>query len=382
MRRLCLALAVLLLPTLLQAQDFPPPLAGDVLAYTDSAGDGVHLYELQTGLTRTLRIGEGTHHVWDFSPDGCRVLVTLTSEDTPSRLYNAELDGAGVRELVDFSELPPAAWTMWEADWSPTADMVAFTLARPTEAGRESRVAWVPAAGGAPTFYSVAGDEHTPRWSPDGNWLAYISYEDRPAGETPFTTAVPDQAAGAPTLREADLWMVSANGLTKERITRFDVGSAAQPRWNPDSDLLGFVFSPSPGENQFWMIAAVPEAIPTQLSYQWNQTLDFTWHPDGTTMVAAVRGLQGVNEARLWAVPLAGNADEDATLLTMVPEDTVGVDFPRFNGAGTHLALRHNYQLVLVNVETQAVTSLGSYGNTPPVWNPPGFVGEAACASG
>lgn len=359
----------------LHAQDFLPPLEGELLAYTDAAGDAVYLYDTATTHTRALTLGAGVHHVWDFSPDGCHVLATLTDGDQPTRLVSAALDGADVRELVDTGALPAAAWSVWAPDWSPTQDRIALTLARPVEQGRESRVAWIPGDGGAPTFYSVAGDEHSPVWSPDGVWLAYVSYEQRPAGATITATAEPTPAANAPLLREADIWMVSADGLTKERITRFDVGSAARAAWNPAGDLLGFVYSPSPGENQFWLIAAAPDAIPTQLSYTWQQTLDLTWHPDGEAMIAAVRGLQDESRARLWRVPLVGNADEDATPYL----DETGVDFPRFNSDGTRLALRHNYELVIVSPGAGDELRLGSFGNTPPVWSPAGFAGEAGC---
>lgn len=362
------------------AQDFPLPLEGEILAYTDADGGAIYLHDTQTQLTRTLQLGSGTHHMWDFSPDGCRVLYTLTDVAQPTQLLSVNLDGSDVRELVDVSELPFGDWSAWEPDWSPTGDRIAFALSRSIEGGRESRVAWVPAEGGAPIFYSVAGDEHTPRWSPDGVWLAYVSYEQRPAGATPFTTAEPNQTANTTLLREADLWMVSADGLTKERLTRFDVGSATNPRWNPAGDLLGFSYSPSPGDNQFWMIAAVADAIPTQLSFEWNQTLDLVWHPDGTTLVAAVRGLQEVEDSRLWTVPLVGNADIDATLYLQQSElGNATTDYPRFNADGTMLALRVDYQMVLLDTDTQAVSYLGSFGNSPPVWSPPGFVGEAAC---
>ena len=358
------------------AQDFPLPFTGDIVAATDADARAIYLYDTQTEITRRLSFGDATHRVWDFSPDGCRLLFTLTAGNQPTRLYSAALDGSDQRDLLDTSDLPAAAWTAWEPDWSPSRPLIALTLARPTETGVESRVASIPAAGGPPTFYSVAGDEHTPRWSPDGAWLAYISYEPRPAGATLYATAEPDAAEDAPTLREADVWMVSADGRTKERITRFDVGSAARPQWSPDGDLLGFVYSPSPNAHQFWFIAAAPDAIPTQLSYEWVQVLDYVWQPDGTGFTAAVRGLQDRDAARLWRVPLGGNADVDATgVLQTEPL----ADYPRYSPDGTWLAFRSNYALVLTALETGEMTRLGHYGNTPPVWSPSGFAGEDAC---
>ena len=229
-------------------------------------------------------------------------------------------------------------------------------------------------------FYSVAGDEHTPRWSPDGTWLAYVSYELRPAGANINATAVPEQAENAPLLREADIWMISAQGLTKERITRLDVGSATNPRWSPDGSLLAFTYSPQPGDHQLWMIASVPEAIPTQLSYTWHQALDLIWEPDGEGLLLAARDFAGVTDARLWLAPLVGNADTDSTLALIGSSlANTPIDYPRYHESGAWLAARSGYDLALLTVDSGEVQWLDSIGNTPPVWSPGAFTGEAAC---
>lgn len=361
------------------AQDFPPPLAGPLVAYTDAPADAVYLYDVASGLTRRVVVGAGAHTAWDFSPDGCRLLLTLAAPGQPAAVVSVRLDGTDARDLVDTSTLPGAAWDAWEPDFSPDGSRVALTLARPVEGGRESRVAVVPATGGAPTFYSVAGDEFTPRWSPDGAWLAYISYEARPAGATITATAAP-AAADAPLLREADVWRVSADGITKERITQFDVGSATNPRWSPDGGLLAFTYSPQPGENQLWMIASAPAAIPTQLSDRWHQTLDVVWRPDGERLLLAARDFGGEPAARLWSVPLVGRADTDAApAFGGTPLASAPADYPRYSADGAWLALRSGYDVVLLATASGAVRRLGSVGNTPPVWSPAGFAGEAAC---
>lgn len=358
------------------AQSLTPPMGSTRLAYTDSSA--IYLHDMTTHITRTIPVGHGTPHVWDFSPDGCRLLFTLTDQDRPSQVFSIKLDASDPRSLVDLADLPDGAWDMWEPDWSPTGDRIAFTLSRPVEAGIESRIAWVPAAGGTPTFYSVAGAEHQPRWSPDGVWLAYISYEQRPAGASLLATAEPETAATAPTLREADIWIVSANGLTKERITRFDVGSATQPRWSPDSTLLSFRYAPTPGEHQFWMIAAVPDAIPTQLNYVWVDILDSVWQPDGLALVAAVRDLQQQPDNRLWQVPLTGSAD-DASVPYLPTADPPPADFPRFSADGRYLAYRSGYRLHIYDHDTDSTHVIVTTGNTPPVWSPADIQGETAC---
>lgn len=374
-----------------------PVMTGPMLASVSARGDGVLLYDLGTETTRELSFGPLAHTVWGFSPDGCRLLVTLADGAKPARLVSASLDGEDARDLVQYDDLPAGGWGVWEPQWSPDGSKIAFTMARETRYLNaparqadgdpyEYRVAWVPAEGGAPTFYSVAGDEHTPQWSPDGAWLAYVGYEDRVAGADPSSTAAPtpQPAPGQPTpaqpmVREADLWVVSADASRKYRLTYFETGSVGMPRWSPDGELIAFVYSPVGNNDQFWMIANRPGAIPTQLSFFWSLILDLTWLPDSSALLAAVRDFGGETQNRLWTIPLVGQAETGATRYSDDPA-LAYVDFPRFSPDGRRLALRAEYSLALLDTETRAWSLLDAPpGNTPPVWSPAGFAGEHRC---
>jgi Tol biopolymer transport system component len=365
-------------------------LVGPLIAADTASTDRILLYDLggNGNEPRVLNFGAGAHRVWGFAPDGCRILLSLSEGFEQQRLYTARIDGTDLRELVTFTELPPDQWSAWDARWSPDGTRVAFTLIRDqapspgAEIERTYHIAWVGAEGGVPQFYSVTGDEHEPRWSPDGRWLAYIAFEERVPGADMSSTAVPTDAAATPTtlIREADLWVTSADGASKYRLTAFDTGSVRAPSWSPDSLLVGFTYSPSPSNEQFWMIANQPNAISTQLSAEWSLILDTTWLPDSTAMVSAVRDFQGTRENKLWRIPLVGLADTDATVYLNDP--LVGyADYPRFSADGRRLVLRSAYALVVVDTTTMGWTLLDTetMANTPPVWSPAGFVGEGAC---
>lgn len=362
------------------------PLNGPLLAFDTAAQDRIVLYDLTNDAARELRFGTGWHRVWGFSPDGCRVLFTLSDGLNDARAYTARLDGSDMRELIRFSAPPVGEWGVWEPQWSPsTADpRIAFTLIVTQTANdgtrvQQHRIAVVPADGGEPTFYSVTGDEHTPRWSPDGRWLAYVSYEERPAGRDPLSTAVPDDPVTA-TVREADLWVVGADGLNKTRRTNFPVGSVSMPRWSPDGDLIAFVFSPMPNNDQVWMMGSSPDALPTQLSYIEALALDLTWLPDSTALAAALRDFRGISENRLWRIPLVGIADNDAVQIAGDPA-LMNMDYPRYSPDGHWLAARSAYAMVVIDLQNARYTLLDDafMGNTPAVWSPAGFTTEALC---
>lgn len=383
-------LLFLLLMRPVMAQD--RSLVGPVVAVDTATQDRILLYDLQDLSRRELRFGNGWHRVWGFSADGCRIAFTLSQGTQASRLYSARIDGSDMRDLVLYDELPPEQWQVWNPQWSPDGSRIAFTMVRDRRQAdgtqkREYHIAWVPAEGGAPNFYSISGDEHEPQWSPDGQWLAYIAYDKRVPGADSDATAIPTEAANpgpvipeSALLREADLWIVRADGEEKHRLTDFATGSVRAPRWSPDGDLIGFVYSPRPSSEQFWMIGSQPGAQPTQLSQTGTLIMAHTWLPDSTAMLAAVRNFKGVSNNLLWQIPLVGLADDAATTYP-VDADHLYADYPSFGPGGKWLAFRNAYALTVFDTENAAWTYLDADvpGNTPPVWSPAGFVGEAAC---
>lgn len=384
---LCLALLGI---SLTHAQPIEPPLVGPLVAATTADQDRIILYDIGTGRQRDLSFGNGWHMIWDFTVDGCRVLYTLSDGLGYARLYSANLDGTDPRALVQFTDLPDANWGVWEPEMSPDGSRIAFTMIRaePQLDGTRKythHIAFIDAVGGVPQFYSVTGDEAEPHWSPDGQWLVYMSYQTRVPGADVNVTAVPTPE-GQPLnpdslLREADLWIVSADAATKFQLTNFETGSVRAPRWSPDGELISFVYSPSPNNETLWMIADAPNAIPTQLSYQWSLFMDTTWFPDSAAILAAARDFQNSPDNFLYKIPLVGNADTDAT--RYLPDDSLRYDdYPRFNADGRYLALRTSYGLALADTitETWSLLDETAIGNTPPVWSPPGFTGEANCA--
>lgn len=394
MRKLVYLVAFILLAMAfapLNAQPAEPPLIGPLLAVTTAEQDRIIIYDIGTGGKRTLSFSAGWHNVWGFSADGCRVIFTMSDGAALAKLYSARLDGTDKRDLVTFTDAPAGTWGVWDAQPSPTEDRIAFTLkvaqTQPDGTpGFEQRIAWVSGEGGTPTFYSVTGDEAEPEWSADGRWLVYSSYTLRNPGAGVSATAAPtpDGTSINPALllREADLWVVSADGATKYRLTDFPTGSVRTPHWSPDSELVGFVYSPSPNNETLWMIANAPEAIPTQLSFNYSLVMDTTWFPDSAAMLGALRDFQNTPNNFLWKIPLVGNADTDATRYLPDP-NLVYTDYPRFSADGRWLALRTSYSLALADVPAGTWTLLDEniIGNTPPVWSPAGFKGEAGCTA-
>lgn len=370
------------------------PLTGPVLALNTVEQDRVVLYDLTNNHYRDVSLGNGDHHVWDFSPDGCRLLLTYTDGSTPNRLYSVGIDGSDPRPMVSYTpSRVDERWGIWEPDWSPDGTRIAFTMQR-TVGNNETttHTAYVRTDTGddSAQFYSVTGREFSSTWSPDGAWLAYISYSERVAGANVMATALPTSEPPpgqtplpAPMVNEADLWVVSADGEFKYQLTNFEVGSITQPRWSPDSELISFVWSPQNSSDMLWMIANQPAAIATQLSYEWSMVLDSTWLPDATGMLGSIRDFRGELPNTLWQLPLIST--DDSTALQYAPDTDIShADFPRFSPQenGRWLAVRSAYELIVLDTSDGSMRVLASTvrGNTPPVWSPVGFTGEANCS--
>lgn len=381
MRRFVLLVAALY-GGLAIAQD--TPLTGPLLATTNAAQDAVIIIDTATGALREFSVGDGVHTVWDFAPDGCRILVTLMDADGLASLVITSLDGSTITEPVQYDELPPAQWGIWEPDWSPDGARIAFRMARDGfdgEIERQYHVGWVPPEGGAPTFYSVSGREHSPRWSPDGAWLAYVSYDKRAPGADDQSTAEPTAAAlTAPEsyIQEADLWVVSADASEKYRMTAFSTGSVRSPRWSPDGRAIAFVYAPSPSNDTYWVVTNEPRARPLQVTYGYSLSLDLQWTPDGD-LLASARGLNGRDSQELWRIPASAGADALARpFFDATPPPYA--DYPAFNDDGTLLALRSAYRATVADIDSGEIRSFeGAESNMPLIWSPAAFTGEGAC---
>jgi dipeptidyl aminopeptidase/acylaminoacyl peptidase len=104
---------------------------------------------------------------------------------------------------------------------SPKGDLVAFTITDMDKAANKgtTQIYVVPLGGGE--VRQLTNDEHssaTPRWSPDGEKLAFISARDG----------------------EGQIWTIDVSSGTLKKITTLSTG-AGDPVWSPDGKWLAFV---------------------------------------------------------------------------------------------------------------------------------------------
>jgi dipeptidyl aminopeptidase/acylaminoacyl peptidase len=199
---------------------------GGAIAFLGRRGEGaltqVHLISLSGGDPRPLTAAPASVSSFKWSPDGRSIAFTYTDPKTEqekqdeaagrdwtvvdrnykhTRLYRVGV-ATGQTELVTRADM-----TVIDYDWSPDgSQFVIGAAATPTvdDSFMGVRLHIAPAAGGVPEpFVSTEGKLGNPRWSPNGEWIAWLGATtvDDPYAGSVFVAPARGAAAGAPDRR-------------------------------------------------------------------------------------------------------------------------------------------------------------------------------------
>ena len=299
----------------------------------------------------------------------------------------AARSGAQTLSPRDISEIRLAS----DVRLSPDAERVAFVVAEPAEsprAMRRSGIWTVPTRGGArPRLLVSGGDDKSPRWSPDGKTLAFLSARGEASGTTTqiyriesngeslgaperlssadgdvdefawspdgrflaFTVREPgveeDPAVAGRSLRYTRLGIVNVAERTNSLLTGldFDVQELA---WSADGNEIAVVVAPTPSrEDQLKLGLVVVSRHTGKVVRRLSENVAFTgllrWSPDGSLIVFRECPPERGFASWLAVVPAAGGAVRP--LLKDAPSTTLRAEWAADS--------RH---LVLLNVEGTA----------------------------
>jgi dipeptidyl aminopeptidase/acylaminoacyl peptidase len=119
---------------------------------------------------------------------------------------------------------------------SPDGTMVAYTLSYAEMKENESRseVWMIPTQGGRARRFTGGKNDRAPQWSPDGQWIAFISTRSA-------ATAASGPPAGGPGEGpRPQIYLISPFGGEAEKLTDSKTGVAAFA-WSPDSKRIAYV---------------------------------------------------------------------------------------------------------------------------------------------
>ncbi|MBC7897845.1 MAG: PD40 domain-containing protein, partial [Cytophagaceae bacterium] len=249
------------------------------------SGDGRSIFLTQGGKLHRLDVASGA-----VTP----IPFTARVQRTISELANFQVKEPDEPFAVKF--------TRWQSA-SPDGRRLAFQAV--------GRVWVMDLPNGAPRRVTSAGFvpfEYAPAWSPDGQWIAFTSWEDTVSGH---------------------LWKVRSSGGAPERLTR-SAAEYVHPSWSPDGSEL--VVSRGAGEsrhgrgivwNQYWDLVRVSAA-----GGEAQPVVRVTNGPEGNSGSAfnnvrnqIVRATYGP-EGRIFYPHLSSGQTTEAVLYSIRPDGT------------------------------------------------------------
>jgi len=129
-----------------------------------------------------------------------------------------------------------------------------------------------------PLVLSTAG-ESSPRFSPDGRWLAFVS-----------------RRSGSP-----EVWLADSDGGNPRQLTRSSFYIVGYVRWSPDSRFLVF-HARLPKDPQLYVVGIGDGAV-RQVTRSASGFMGPSWSMDGQTLYADA---QENGTSRTYSVPVAG----------------------------------------------------------------------------
>jgi dipeptidyl aminopeptidase/acylaminoacyl peptidase len=119
---------------------------------------------------------------------------------------------------------------------APDGRRVAFVVTTIDEGKHEYRSSvWVAPTGGgeATRFTGGTANAHSPCWSPDGRWLAFVTDRE---GELTSQDAQAQKKQGT---GKGQIWLIPGDGGEAQQLTFMPHG-ASNPTWSPDSKRMVF----------------------------------------------------------------------------------------------------------------------------------------------
>ena len=269
---------------------------------------------------------------------------------------------------------------------SPDGKQVAYVITTPVDPGKHKDAhIWLSNTdqpGNAAPFVFSSGSDTTPRWSPDGSKIAFLSDRKNPlsAGKaSPFHFSIADAAKLHDLANEEDrlpqdeddpgmqLWIISVRGGEATPLTDI-AGGIKSFKWAADGKSLAFVRRDQETKAERDQKKKKNDQIPVNEDYKYDRLWlydlsrnearvitapsvnidDFDWSPDGTQFVARVSPTPRMDD--YWRVSKIVVLDAKTGAISKTLEERAGYIQPRWSPDGRHVAFSRQTQKGITDV--------------------------------